>query len=327
MNAILVDENHSLTWGEAPEPTIGPGEVLVDVHATAVNRADLLQRAGKYPPPAGASEILGLEMAGRIVALGANVSGWRVGDAVYALLPGGGYAEHVSVPAAMLMPIPDGWTMAQAAALPEAFLTAYVNLYEEAALQPGEVVLVHGGASGVGTAAISLCRASGNPIVVTAGSTEKVAACLRLGATSAINYRAGDWASAVQSAFPSGVDVILDMVGADYLPANLALLRLKGRLVSIATMTGSCAEIDLRLVLGKRLRIIGSLLRSRTVEEKTAIRDAFLTRFGAQLNDGTVVPLIDSMVPIAQADQAHARIAENRNIGKVVLLVQQEERV
>ncbi len=324
MKAILVDEttpDRTLVWEDAPDPFMGPEDALVDVHATALNRADLLQRAGNYPPPPGASPIMGLEMAGVIAAIGSNVRGWSVGDRVMALLPGGGYAEQVSVPASLLMAVPTGWSMAQAAALPEVYLTAFVNLYMEAALADGETVLVHGGASGVGTAAIQLCHATGNPILVTAGSDEKCDACRALGADHAINYRTGDWANEVRQAAPDGVDVILDMVGADYLADNLGLLRLRGRLVLIATLSGSRAEIDLRQLMGKRLTLIGSVLRPRTLAEKVAIKERFLERFGALLNNRTIQPAIDGVYLITQANEAHKRMAANRNVGKIVLQV------
>lgn len=324
MKAILVDAStpdRTLVWADAPDPVMGPDDVLVDVHATALNRADLLQRAGNYAPPPGASEIMGLEMAGVIAAIGGNVRGWAVGDRACALLPGGGYAEQVVVPAPLLMPVPTGWSMAQAAALPEVYLTAFVNIYMEAAVAEGERVLVHGGASGVGTAAIQFCHATGNPILVTAGSDEKCEACRALGADHAINYRTGDWADAVRKAAPDGVDVILDMVGADYLEDNLSLLRPGGRLVLIATLSGSRSEIDLRHVLGKRLRIIGSLLRPRTLAEKVEIKERFRERFGPLLADGTIQPVIDGVYLITQANEAHQRMAANRNVGKIVLQV------
>jgi putative PIG3 family NAD(P)H quinone oxidoreductase len=324
MKAIRVDEStpdRTLVWADAPDPIMGADDVLVDVHATALNRADLMQRAGNYAPPPGAPDILGLEMAGVVAAIGANVRGWRVGDRVCALLPGGGYAEQVAVPASLLMAIPAGWSMAQAAALPEAYLTAFVNIYMEGALAPGEHVLVHGGASGVGTAAIQLCHATSNPVLVTAGSEEKCDACRSLGADTAINYRTGDWANEVRQTAPEGIDVILDMVGADYLADNLGLLRLKGRLVLIATLSGSRAEIELRQVMSKRLRIIGSLLRPRTLAEKTEIKDRFLERFGSLMADGVVQPVIDGVYLITQANEAHQRMAANRNVGKIVLQV------
>lgn len=324
MKAIQIDTStpgRTLVWGEAPDPAMGPGDVVVEVHATALNRADLLQRKGGYAPPAGASDILGLEMAGTVAAVGEDVRDWRPGDRVCALLPGGGYAERVVVPAGLLMPLPRGWSMAQAAALPEVYLTAFVNLFMEAALQPGEVVLVHGGASGVGTAAIQLCKAGGNPIVVTAGSDEKCAACLALGAQVAVNYRKAEWAGAVREAIPGGVDVVLDMVGAEYLNDNLSLLRLKGRLVFISTLSGADARIDLRHVMGRRLRLVGSLLRPRSVGEKVEIKERFTAQFWPMLESGAILPVVDSVFPISQANEAHARMAENRNIGKIVLAV------
>lgn len=323
MKAIRIDEStegRPLIWDDAPDPVMSADEVLVEIHATALNRADLSQRAGNYPPPPGASEILGLEMAGTILSIGERVRGWAVGDRVCALLPGGGYAEQVSVPAGMLMPVPAGWSMAQAAAMPEVFLTAYVNLYMEAALGRGEVVLVHGGASGVGTAAIQLCRTSGNPVIATAGSDEKCATCTRLGAT-AINYHSEDWAERVNTLHPQGVDVILDMVGKDYLPANIRALRNKGRLVLISTLSGATGEIDIRRIMGRRLRLIGSVLRGRPLEEKIAIRDNFVRDFWDAIARGAIQPVIDSVYPIQLATEAHKRMAENRNTGKIVLQV------
>lgn len=325
MQAIQVRTQHtapSLIWSEVPDPPYGPDDVLVDIHATALNRADLSQVAGNYPPPPGAPDILGLEMAGVIAAVGANVTGWRVGDRVCALLPGGGYAERVAVPAAMLMPIPPGWSFEQAAALPEVYLTVFVNLYMEAGLQPGETVLVHGGSSGVGTAAIQLTRASGNPILVTAGSAEKVAACQALGADLAINYKTEDFVARVhEHLLGQGVDVILDMVGASYLARNLELLKLRGRLVFIATLGGSRAEIDIGTLMRRRARLIGSVLRSRPLDEKVAITQAFRTRFWPQVESGTITPVVDAVYPIAEAGAALARMAGYQNIGKIVLRV------
>ncbi len=326
MKAITVDEQsaeRTMHWTEVGElPPIGPTEVLVDVHATALNRADLMQRQGNYPPPPGASAILGLEMAGVVAAVGPNVQDWQTGDQVCALLPGGGYAEQVIVPAAMLMPVPLGWDFTLAAGLPEVYLTAFVNLYMEAAIQPGEVALVHGGASGVGTAAIQLLKASGNGVIVTAGSDDKVAACRELGADLAINYRTEDFVEATK-AFTDGkgVDVIMDMVGADYLARNLGLLKLKGRLVFISTLSGAQTQIDLRQVMGKRLRLIGSLLRSRALTEKVAIKENFMARFWPQVEKGTIKPVIEVVYPIAQANEAHQQMAENRNIGKIILQI------
>jgi putative PIG3 family NAD(P)H quinone oxidoreductase len=325
MKAIIVQaekEGRPLVWANAPDPACGPDEVLVDIHATALNRADLMQRAGNYPPPPGAPNILGLEMAGEIAAVGAGVSGWQVGDAVCALLPGGGYAERVSVPQAMLMPIPAGWSFEQAAAMPEVFLTAYVNLFMEAAVQPGETALVHGGASGVGTAAIQLLRQAGNPVIVTAGSEDKASRCAGLGAQLAINYKAEDFAERILAhTNGAGVDVILDIVGAAYLEQNLRLLKLRGRLVFISTLSGSRAEIDLRHLMGRRLRLIGSVLRSRSLAEKVEIKERFMPQFWPALEAGTITPVIDSDYPIAQANEAHQHMAGNKNIGKIVLKV------
>ena len=325
MNAIVVDANRAgdpLVWREAADPVWGAEDVLVEVRATVLNRADLMQAAGHYPPPPGASDILGLEMAGVIRAVGERVRGWQVGDRVCALLPGGGYAELAAVPQQMLMPIPAHWDFIQAAALPEVFLTAFVNLYMEAGLQPGETVLVHGGASGVGTAAIQLCKASGNPVIVTAGADDKCETCRALGATAAINYRSEDWPAVVRSVtHAAGVDVIMDMVGADYLSQNLSLLKLRGRLVFISTLSGARAEIDLRQLMGRRLRLIGSVLRGRSLAEKVEIKERFMARFWPVIEDGALAPVIDTILPIQQANEAHAFMAQNRNIGKIVLAV------
>lgn len=325
MKAIVVDATlpaRPMLWQDQAEPAMGADDVLVDVYATALNRADLMQRAGGYPPPPGASDIIGLEMAGVIAAVGSHVTGWRVGDRVCALLPGGGYAERAAVPQQMLMPLPANWSFVQAAAMPEAFLTAYVNLYMEAALQPGETVLVHGGASGVGTAAIQLLRASGNPVIVTAGSDAKCERCLELGCDRAINYRRDDFAHAVRDfTAGAGVDVILDMVGADYFAQNVSLLRLKGRLVFISTLSGGRTEFDIRQLMGRRLRLIGSVLRSRTLAEKVEIKERFVQQFWAQLESGAIQPVIDTILPIQEAEAAHTLMAENRNIGKIVLTV------
>ncbi|MCX6046952.1 MAG: NAD(P)H-quinone oxidoreductase [Chloroflexi bacterium] len=328
MKAIQVDTTQAdrpLIWQETAEPVCGPEEVLVDIYTAALNRADLAQRAGNYPPPPGASEIIGMEMAGKIAQIGEKVSGWKVGDRVCALLPGGGYAERVTVPQQMLMPIPPGWSYEQAGALPEVYLTAFVNLYLEANLQPGESALIHGGASGVGTAAIQLLKATGNPVFVTAGSDDKCAACVKLGADLAINYKQEDFAEKVRAfTNDAGVDVILDIVGADYMARNLSLLKLKGRIVFIALLGGSQAQVDLSQLQRRRARLIGSLLRSRSLAEKIAIKEQFMARFGSLLEDGTLQPVIDSVYPITQANEAHQHMAENRNIGKIVLKIRPE---
>jgi putative PIG3 family NAD(P)H quinone oxidoreductase len=290
MKAIIVQtdqENHPLAWQDVPAPAMGAGEVLVEVHAAALNRADLMQRAGMYPPPPGASEIIGLEVAGTIAALGAEVTGWSIGQPVCALLPGGGYAEQVSVPGQMLMPIPPGWSFTQAAAIPEAFLTAFVNLFMEADLQAGETVLIHGGASGVGTAAIQLAHQAGCRVLVTVGAADKAEFCQSLGAEAAINYKQVDFAEGVQAHLgKAGVDVILDIVGGDYLARNLSLLKTRGRLVVIATMSGVQAPLDFRRLMSRRLRIIGSVLRGRTLAEKIDIKERFMARFWEYLLEG-----------------------------------------
>jgi putative PIG3 family NAD(P)H quinone oxidoreductase len=325
MKAIIVQtdqENRPLKWADVPDPEYGPDEVLVEIHATALNRADLMQRAGNYPPPPGAPDIIGLEMAGRIAALGANVSGWQVGDRVCALLPGGGYAEQVAVPPQMLILLPDEWSFEQAAAIPEVFLTAYVNLFMEANLQAGETVLIHGGASGVGTAGIQMAHQAGCQVFITAGTDEKTARCTELGADLAINYKTEDFAERIKDyTNGAGVDVILDMVGAAYLERNLQLLKLRGRLVFISTLGGSRTDIDLRQLMGKRLRLIGSVLRSRTLAEKIEIKERFMAQFWPALVDGQLQPIIDTVYPIAQAIKAHLNISVYINIGKFVLQV------
>jgi putative PIG3 family NAD(P)H quinone oxidoreductase len=325
MKAIVIQadqENKPLAWQEVPAPAYSADEVLVDIYATALNRADLAQRAGHYPPPPGASPILGLEMAGQITAVGTNIIGWKVGDRVCALLPGGGYAEQASVPASMLMPIPDNWSYEQAAAIPEVFFTAYVNLYMEANLQPGETVLIHGGASGVGTAAIQLLRETGNPVFVTVGTAEKAARCRELGAELAVNYKNEDFGEAVLThTNGQGVDMILDNIGADYFERNLKLLKLHGRLVFIATMSGSQTGLNIGALMGRRLRLIGSVLRPRSLAEKVEIKERFMAKFWPQLLHGAIQPVIDSTYPIEQANEAHQRMAQNKNIGKIMLRV------
>lgn len=327
MQAIVVQseqENNPLVWQSVPDPTYTVDEVLVDIHAAALNRADLMQRAGHYAPPPGASEILGLEMAGKIAAVGANVTGWQVGDRVCALLPGGGYAERVNVPYQMLMPVPAHWSYEQAAAVPEVFYTAFVNLFMEAGLQAGETVLIHGGASGVGTAGIQLAHEAGCPVFTTAGTDEKTARCVELGAELAINYKQEDFAERIQAHTDgAGVDVILDIVGAPYLERNLRLLKLRGRLVIVSRLGGNKAEIDLRSLMSRRLRLIGSVLRPRSLAEKVEIKERFMDQFWAKLEDGTVQPIIDTVYPIQQANQAHQQMANNENIGKIILKVRE----
>lgn len=332
MNAIVVggEQGNPLAWQEVADPVCGPGEVVLEVHAAGLNRADLAQRAGSYPPPPGASDILGLEAAGVIAEAGADlgldVKGWRVGDRACALLTGGGYAERVAVPAAMLMPVPEGWSFAEAAAVPEVFLTAYLNLFLEAGLKAGETALVHGGASGVGTAAIQLAREAGCRVFATAGTPEKVRVCEELGAEVAVNYKEEDFAERIRAAgggVDGGVDVVLDMVGRDYLARNLEVLNLNGRLVFIATLSGSVAELDIRKAMSKRLTLKGSTLRARPLGEKTRLLESFMARFWPALVEGRIGPIIDTVLPITEAERAHAIMRENRNIGKIILKVRE----
>jgi putative PIG3 family NAD(P)H quinone oxidoreductase len=322
MFAVIVAPDGALEWRTTDDPLPGTGEALVEVHATALNRADLAQRAGQYPPPPGASDVLGLELAGVIRSLPPGEHGWRVGDRVCALVTGGGYAELACVPVGLLMPVPTGWSFATAAAVPEVFFTSYLNLVLEAALQPGERVLVHGGASGVGTAAIQIARWRGCPVAATAGSAAKVAVCRSLGAELAIDYRQTDFAAAVADAF-GGVDVVLDMVGSDTFARNLALLRVGGRMVVIATLSGANATIDLRALMARRARIIGSTLRNRPLAEKVALRDAVVADLWPAFDRGDMAPVIDVVMPIERVEEAHARMRSNANVGKIVLLVRQ----
>lgn len=325
MHAIEVEQTQTgpqLIWREVDEPVLQAGEALVSIHATTLNRADLSQAEGNYPPPPGAPNIMGLDMAGEITDVGAGVQGWRVGDKVCALLAGGGYAEKVAVEQRLLLPIPPGWSYQEAACLPEAYLTAYVNIFMEAGFQPGETILIHGGASGVGTAAIQMAKHAGGRVITTAGRPDKVEACLAQGADLAINYRDEDFAARTQEFTKGdGVDVILDMVGAEYLERNVSLLKVKGRLVFISTLGGAEAMVDIRQLMGKRARLIGSVLRARTVAEKAEIIRRFREQFWAQVEEGTIRPVIDSVLPVAEAQAAHERMRTYQNIGKIVLKV------
>lgn len=313
----IVQHGNALVWQDVPGPSLREGEVLLRVRVAGVNRADLSQRAGQYPPPPGASEILGLEVAGEVAELGPGVSGVSVGDEVCTLLSGGGYAEQVAAPAAMLMPVPPGWSLEEAAGLPEVFLTAHLNLFLVAALQAGEAVLIHGGASGVGTAAIQLAREAGCRVFATAGTDDKVSACRELGAT-AFDYREVDFVKAVREQ-TEGVDVVLDMVGQGYLTQNLELLSTGGRLVVIATLSGSRAELELRTLMAKRLSLHGSTLRSRPLDEKVQLANSFRARFWGALTAGRVRPVMDGVFDVTNADAAHTRMKQNLNIGKLVL--------
>jgi putative PIG3 family NAD(P)H quinone oxidoreductase len=323
MKAIVVkgdSENPVLVWEEVDDIDYGPEEVLVDVRAAAVNRADLSQARGNYPPPAGASEILGLEMAGVIEAVGADVTGWQVGDRVCALLPGGGYAQKAAVPYQMLLRLPESWPFTQGAAVPEVWFTGFVNLFWEGDLQPGERVLLHAGGSGVGTASIQLARAVDATVFVTAGAGHKLERCRELGAELAINYKEEDFLDEVLAATDGeGVDLILDPVGGPYLWRNMRALRRFGRLISIGLLGGREGEMDMGLLLRNRLRLVGSTLRTRPLAEKIEITRQFESRFWPLLVAGELQPVIDTVFPIEEAQAAHEYVLQDQNTGKVIL--------
>ncbi len=311
---------------ERPRPVLAPGEVLIAVEAAGVNRPDVIQRLGKYAPPPGASDLPGLEVAGRIVDVVPAADGapirWRMGDAVCALVAGGGYAELCAAPAAQCLPVPAGYSMVEAAAIPETFFTVWTNVFERGRLAAGETFLVHGGTSGIGTTAIQLARAFGATVFATAGSAEKCAACVALGASMAINYREDDWGAALMTATGGrGVDVILDMVGGDYVTRNLNLLALEGRLVQIAFLKASKTEIDLMQVMRRRLTLTGSTLRPRSVAEKGAIAQALEARVWPRLAAREVAPVIHGTFPLAAAPAAHRLMESGAHIGKIVLTV------
>lgn len=310
---------------ECPVPMIGPAEVLIRVAAAGINRPDILQRQGRYPPPPGASLIPGLEVAGEIAALGPEVRGWRVGDLVCALLTGGGYAQFAAVPAVQCLPIPAGLTLQQAATLPETFFTVWLNLFGRAGLQPGETVLVHGGASGIGTTAILLASAFGARVLTTAGSAEKCAACVALGAERAINYRTEDFVAAVREATAgSGVDVVLDMVGGDYLQRNIESAATDGRIALIAVQGGAQATINLHQVMVKRLKIMGATLRPQSSAAKGRIAQDLLNDVWPLFAERRLAPPpIHARFALTAASDAHALMESGTHIGKIVLLVEQ----
>jgi putative PIG3 family NAD(P)H quinone oxidoreductase len=313
-----------LAAAERPRPAPGPGEVLIAVAAAGVNRPDVMQRRGQYPPPPGASDIPGLEIAGTVEEIGDGVTDWRAGDRVCALVSGGGYAEYCVAPAPQCLPIPAGMTFVSAAAIPETFFTVWVNVFERGRLRAGEAVLIHGGSSGIGTTAIQVARAFGARVFATAGSAEKCAACERLGAERAINYRDTDFVAAVrESTGGRGVDLILDMVGGDYVARNIESLALEGRLVQIAVIGGAKAQINLVPILQRRLTITGSTLRPRAVEEKAAIARALREHVWPLLESGAVAPVIFETFPLREAAAAHRVMESGEHIGKLVLVVRQ----
>ncbi len=311
-----------LQIAEVPDPVPAEGEVLIDVAAAGLNRADLLQRQGMYPPPPGAPEYPGLECAGTIAALGAGVAGWQVGDQVCALLSGGGYAEQVAVPAGQVLPVPAGLSVTEAAALPEVACTVYSNVVQVAGLRAGETLLVHGGASGIGTLAIQLGKALGAQVACTAGSRAKLDRCRELGADLAIGYRDTDFVAAV-SEFTGGrgADVILDIMGAAYLDRNVAALAQDGRLVIIGLQGGTRAEIDLNAMLRKRASLHATSLRSRPVDQKAAIVAGVRDVVWPLVAAGRIRPVIDATVPLAEAARAHAMLEDGQHVGKILLTI------
>ncbi|MFE7537289.1 NAD(P)H-quinone oxidoreductase [Streptomyces rhizosphaericola] len=324
MHAITIPEPggpEALVWAEVPDPVPGDGEVLVEVVASAVNRADVLQRQGFYDPPPGASPYPGLECAGRITALGPGVTGWAVGDAVCALLSGGGYAEKVPVPVGQLLPVPDGVELTVAAALPEVTSTVWSNVFLISHLRPGETVLIHGGSSGIGTMAIQLAKAVGARVAVTAGSPEKLARCAELGADILINYREQDFVEEVrENTAGAGADVILDIVGAKYLDRNVQALAVNGRLAIIGLQGGVKGELNLGALLAKRAAVTATSLRGRPLAEKAAIVAAVREHVWPLIADGVVRPVVDRTVPMADAAEAHRVLESSTHVGKVLLV-------
>jgi len=323
MRAIAVEnpgQGYALKLAEIEKPSPAPGEVLIQVAAAGINRADLVQAMGGYPPPPDAPLTLGLEVAGEIVALGPGVSAFSLGDKVCALLGGGGYAEFAAVSEKCVLPLPKGVRLVEAAALPEVHFTVWTNLIDTARLKPGESVLIHGGSSGIGTAAIQLCAARGHQVFTTAGSAEKCAAIQKLGAHRAINYRDEDFVDVVKKETGGkGVDVILDMVGGDYIQRNMSAAALWGRIVNIAYQSGMQATVNFAPLLMKRLSLLATTLRARTNEEKGAIRDAVQREVWPLLEAGKIKPVVDTTFPLAEAGAAHARMAKSEHIGKILL--------
>jgi len=311
-----------LVPAERPRPSPGSGEVLIKVGAAGVNRPDVFQRRGRYPPPPGASDIPGLEIAGTIEALGADVRDWRVGDPVCALVAGGGYAEYCTAPAPQCLPVPRGLDVAAAAAIPETFFTVWTNVFERGRLQAGESILVHGGSSGIGTTAIQIARARGARVFATARTAEKCAACERLGAERCINYREADFVDVVNKLTGGrGVDVVLDMVGAEYFPRNLDVLAVEGRLVEIATLRGVKAELNIQTIMHRRLTVTGSTLRARSVAEKGAIARAVREHVWPLVESGAVKPIVFKTFPLRDAASAHRLMESGDHIGKIVLTI------
>lgn len=309
-----------LKVAERPDPFPAPGEILIDVAAAGINRPDVIQRYGKYPPPPGASDIPGLEVAGTVAALGVGVMGWQVGDPVCALVAGGGYAERAAVPHEQCLPIPKGLTAIQAAGIPETFFTVWTNVFQRGRLKAGETILIHGGTSGIGTTAIQLARAFGARVCATAGSDEKCEATKQLGAEHAFNYKTQDWVAEGKTLTDGrGFDVILDIVGADYIPKNVDLLAIEGRLLQIAFLKTAKVELDFSIMMRKRAWITGSTLRPRTPAAKGEIARELWEHVWPLLENGTVAPIIHKVFPFAEAAAAHRMMEESTHIGKLIL--------
>ncbi|HEY5357688.1 MAG TPA: NAD(P)H-quinone oxidoreductase [Streptosporangiaceae bacterium] len=323
MRAIVITEPGGpevLAVEQVPDPVPGPDEVVIGITAAGVNRADLMQRQGLYPPPPGAPPYPGLECSGQILATGSEVSDWEPGDKVCALLAGGGYAEQVAVPAGQVMPLPPGIGVADAAALPEAACTVYANVFMQAALAPGEILLVHGGSSGIGTMAIQLGHAAGARVACTAGSPAKLERCRELGADLAINYREEDFTEAIDKFTGGhGADVILDIVGAPYLPQNVRALATGGRLIVIGMQGGATGELNLARLLARRASVFAASLRARPAGEKAAIVSATQAHVWPLIGSGQVGPVIDQILPLEQAPRAHRLLDASEHIGKILL--------
>ena len=323
MRAVVVPKPggpEALTLVERPVPTPGQGEILIKVAAAGVNRPDVLQRQGGYAPPPGASDVLGLEVAGEVVALGEGVAMHAVGDAVTALLPGGGYAEYALAHESNALPVPQGLTTIEAAAIPETYFTVWTNVFDRGRLKSGEWLLVHGGGSGIGTTAIQLAHAFGAKVIATVGADNKAGACPKLGADVVVNYRTADFVAAAREATQGrGVDVILDMVGGDYVQRNYEAAAMDGRIVQIAFLKGPKAEVDLRPLMTKRLVHTGSTLRPRSPAEKAVIAEALRQKVWPLIAAGRCKPVIDATFPLAEADKAHARMEASAHFGKIVL--------
>ncbi len=322
MWAVVVDGDQPLKLGQVEKPNCGPNEVLVEVVTAGLNRADLVQRRGLYPPPPGASDIMGLECAGTIVACGADVADWQVGDRVCGLLAGGGYAEYAAIDQGSLFKIPDGMSFNEAGALPEVMMTVWANIFDRCQFKAGETALIHGGTSGIGTMAIQMLKhADAAKIMITAGSDEKCRFATNLGATLAINYRDQDFESVAKEA--GGADVILDMVGGAYVQKNISVAKVGGRIVNIAYMQGPQVELNLMPLMLKRLVLTGTTLRARPNPEKQRIRDAVLTDFWPAVISGDIKPIIDTVYPFEDAEAAQAHMAKGGHIGKILLSRQQ----